>query len=254
MARTLLDYMPVSKNNITKFLKNNFQNLSSYRILELVKNIPDEEERLYAFITYYDQISHGSFENSYFELFTGDNKFRLVERLYDKIFKKNIYIKLNDILNYFDNIVSKEKLIQTLKDKLNTLDDIDIKLIFSEIESNVIKLRLLDILNLDSKNKYAYYANYVNNESNEIKFNNLNKFGEIDFYNLDIVDFVKKIESDELKYNIIKKYFDIRNDINDIDITRLSMDLIKYIKSEEYRNNVVDLVKQRVHIENNNNQ
>ena len=250
MARTLLDYMPVSKRNITKFLSNNHQNLSSYRILELVKNIPNEDDKLNAFVKYYDEISHGSFEKSYIDIFTYDYKFKLISNLSNKIFDKNIYLKLNEFLKYFDNIEDKYKLIDSLKERFSHMDDIDIKLILSEIEENSIKVRIINILNMSPSNKYIYYCNYIDNESSQEKFNNINRFGLIYLNNLDIVKFIKELNADDLKIMIIKKYYDENKDIDLMEITRLSMEFIKYIKDEEIKNDIVNLVKEKIYVNN----
>ena len=247
MARTILDYVPVRKKNIVKFLENNFYDLSSIRIFDLVKNIPDENEKLNAFVKYYDQISHGSFETSYIDLFNGDNKYNLIRLLEDKIFNDRIYIRLNEILNYFKDEESKLKVIDSISQKLSSIDDIDTRLIMESNDNDNIKLKILDIVTISSNYRYLYYCNYIKNISIEDKINNINKYGEIEFKNINIENYMSKFLLDELKYVVVKKYFDINKDKTNVEITELSMNLIKHINDENIKNKVVELVKERVY-------
>ena len=247
MARTILDYVPVRKKNIVKFLENNFYDLSSIRIFELVKHIPDENEKLNAFVKYYDQISHGSFETSYIDLFNGDNKYNLIRLLENKIFNDRIYIRLNEVLNYFKDEEPKLKVIDSISQKLSSIDDIDTRLIMESNDNDNIKLKILDIVQIPSHYKYLYYCNYIKNISVEEKINNISKYGEIEFKNINIENYMSKFLLDELKYVVVKKYFDINKDKTDVEITELSMNLIKHINDENIKNKVVELVKERVY-------
>ena len=204
MARTLLDYVPVRKKNIASFLNANAYELSSIRVFELIKKIPDENEKLNAFAKYYDQISHGTFETSYFELFNGDNKFSLIELLQNKIFNERVYRRLNEILNYFSDEESKLKVIDAAKGKLSTLDDIDTRLIMESLDNDNIKLKILDIVQIQPCNKYLYYCNYVN-VSTEEKINNINKYGEINFNDINIETYASKFLINEIKDKIKNK-------------------------------------------------
>ena len=234
MARTLLDYVPVRKKNIVSFLNSSSHELSSIRVFDLIKKIPDENEKLNAFVKYYDKISHNIFENSYLDLFSYDNKFNLLTSLEDKIFDESISRKLNEILEYFNDETSKLKVIDSLSNRLSKIDDIDTRLIMETINIDSIKLKILDIVQISSNNKYLYYCNYVN-VSNLEKINNIDKYGKIDLISINIENYISKFLIDEIKSNIIKKYYEITND--NVIINNLS----KCIRDENIRNQLIYL-------------
>ena len=108
--------------------KNNFQNLSSYRIFELVKKIPNEDEKLDNFVKYYDQISHGAFENSYLDLFTNDNRFKLLENLHHP-----------HVVTYFNSFKEKDS-IYIILEYMNLLDYKNMQRVIQQILEQLIYL------------------------------------------------------------------------------------------------------------------